>query len=301
VWVTYSEFRIPGDAGEAFNASIFAVRCGSNLNSCSKPILISDGDADVQFSDVTVAPDGSTYVTWSEIKGELEGTPQTFVHKLRVAPPGSNVFGPTRVIYSEVKAIPFGGVLQANDFRVATIMKNTVSPVGQGLDMRVWAIWDACKERALDNICIEPWIKLTYSDDQGATWAPIQRISVGGVNYFPTIDWDSAADQIDACWFTNRFDPFDNAQDVECVVIDPHTAQIMKRRARITPISNEPEADPLLGGLFIGDYIEVDGYAGVANVHYNANYREVPLLGPFGVSTIPVNQQDNFLVQVFGP
>ena len=39
-------------------------------------------------------------------------------------------------------------------------MKNTVSPVGQGLDMRVWAIWDACKERALDNICIEPWIKL---------------------------------------------------------------------------------------------------------------------------------------------
>ena len=70
-------------------------------------------------------------------------------------------------------------------------------------------------------------------------------------------------------------------------------------RSRITPSSNETEADPILGGFFIGDYFEVNGYGGTAYVHYNANYRKVPLLGPFGVSTIPVNQQDNFLTLAF--
>ena len=299
VWVTYSDFRSPGDNGEAFNASIYAVRCGSNLNSCSKPILISGNDKDVQFSDVTIGPDGSTFITWSEIKGELEGTPQTFVHKIRVAPPGSNVFGPTTVIHSENKAIPFGGFLQANDFRVATYLKNTVAPVGEGLDQRVWAIWDACKERPLDTICVEPVIKLKWSDDNGAHWSQVHLLSNVGVSYFPTIDYDEVAAHLDACWYTNRFDTaFQNAQDVECVNLNRATGAV-QGRSRITPSSNETEADPILGGFFIGDYFEVNGYGGTAYVHYNANYRKVPLLGPFGVSTIPVNQQDNFLTLAF--
>ena len=295
VWVTYTDFRSPGDNGEAFNASIYAVRCGPNLNSCSKPILISGADKDVQFSDVTIGPDGSTYITWSEIKGELEGGPQTFVHKIRVAPPGSTAFGPTYVIHSEKLAIPFDGVLQANDFRVATVLKNTVVPVGQGLDQRVYAIWDACKERPLDTVCVEPVIKLKWSDDNGAHWSNVHLLSNVGVNYFPTIDYDEIAAHLDACWYTNRFDQaFENAQDVECVNLNRATGSV-QGRSRITPSSNETEADPTLGGFFIGDYFEVNGYGGIAYVAYNANYRKVPLLGPFGVSTIPVNQQDNFL------
>jgi hypothetical protein len=297
VWVTYSDFRIPGDNGEDFNASIYAVRCGPNLNSCSNPILISGSDVDVQFSDVTIGPDGRTYITWSEIKGELEGGPQTFVHKLRVAPPGSTAFGPPQKIHSEQLAIPFGGFLQANDFRVATYVKNTVAPVGGG--QRVFAIWDACKERPLDSICVEPVIKLKWSDNDGATWSQVHLLSNVGVSYFPTIDYDPVAGHLDACWYTNRFDAaFQNAQDVECVNVNPTTGNVQSR-SRITPSSNETEADPLLGGFFIGDYIEVAGYAGTAYVHYNANYRKVPLLGPFGVSTIPINQQDNFLTLAF--
>ncbi len=92
-------------------------------------------------------------------------------------------------------------------------------------------------------------------------------------------------------YFTSRFDPrFDNRQDVELVTLNPETLGTVDRQ-RLTSLSNEPEADPVLGGFFIGDYIEVFALQNRALVHYNANYRQIQLLG----EGLPVPQQDNYL------
>lgn len=288
VWISYSDFLMTGPGELDFTASIKAVRCDAQLAGCTAPIDISGDDPDVQFSDVTIGPDGRIYVTWSEILGELEGTPQTFIHKLRVAEPGSTTFGPERVIATEELAIPFGGKLHANDFRVATYPKSEVAMVGGR--PRLFVVWDACLERPLDTICVEPVIKLTYSDDLGRSWAQPQVISSGGDNYFPTLSPDQAG-SLAVAWFTNRFDlQFHNRQDVELLRVDADRVQ-PRGRQRLTQPSNEPEADPILGGLFIGDYIEVFAHQGQAWTHYNANYRSVPLLG----EGTPLPQQDNFL------
>ena len=66
----------------------------------------------------------------------------------------------------------------------------------------------------------------------------------------------------------------------------------MLRRTRVTHISNETEADPLLGGAFIGDYFQIDANAGRIYVHYNANERHVRFQG----EGVPIPQQDNYLV-----
>lgn len=292
VWVTYSDFTVDPNAPLGFSgASIYAVRCDGDLVSCTDPILISGSDADVQFSDVTIGPDGRVYVTWSEIQGELEETDQTFIHKMRVAEPGSTTFGPTRVIYAETNAIPFGGALQANDFRIATYAKNDVAIVNG--HPRVFVTWDACTVRLFGSICEFPRIKLSYSDDLGATWNGPNGISSGGPSYFPTISVDRTSQQVAVAWFTNRFDPaFWNRQDVELTTLNPVTVQPV-RSQRLTTTSNESEADPLLGGFFIGDYIEVFAHGGRAWTHYNANYRQIQLLG----LGLPVNQQDNFLAR----
>jgi hypothetical protein len=288
VWISYSDFVTTGPGELDFTASIKAVRCDAQLTACSTPIDISGDDRDVQFSDVTIGPDGRTYLTWSEIQGELEGTAQTFIHKVRVAEPGSLTFGPEHVIATEERPLPFGGFLHANDFRIATVQKSEVTMVGG--HPRLFDVWDSCSERPLDTICVEPVIKLTYSDDLGATWAPQRIISRGGDNYFPTLSPDRAG-SLAVAWFTNRFDPqFHNRQDVELVGVDADRVRV-RSRARLTTPSNESEADPILGGAFIGDYIEVFAHHGVAWTHYNANYRSVPLLG----AGTPLPQQDNYL------
>ncbi|CAN5618167.1 hypothetical protein BH24ACT26_BH24ACT26_23140 [soil metagenome] len=291
VWVAYADFAVDPEAPLGFtSASIYAVRCSADLSECTDPILISDDDLDVQFADVTIADNGRTYITWSEIQGELEFEPQTFIHKMRVAPAGSTEFGPERVVYEEDLAIPFGGFLHANDFRVATYPKNEVKTVNG--HARAYVVWDACRYRLLDNVCEEAVIKLTYSDNDGATWSPVKTVSAGGDNYFPTIADNSGDSRLAVAWFTNRFDRiFHNRQDVELATV--HRSGRVTKRQRLTRPSNESEADPLLGGFFIGDYIEVDVEHGVAYVGYNANYRHVRVLG----EGFPIPQQDNYLAR----
>jgi hypothetical protein len=289
-WVVYSDFdltpRPPNPAG--FTAEIFAVRCSASLSNCTSPIPISGHDVDVQFGDVTIGPDERTYVTWSQIRGELEGTPQTFIHKLRVAQPGSLAFGPEQRIAREELAIPFGGFLHANDFRIATYPKNEIRMIGD--DPRIYVVWDACTFRPLGFVCEEPVIKLRFSDDFGNTWSPTQILSDSGDNYFPTIGLDPVTGDLAVAWFTNRNDAlFHNQQDVELVTIGP-SGNVLNRQI-ITLPSNESEADPILGGFFIGDYIEVFAQDGIAWVGYNMNYRHVPLLG----EGIPIPQQDNYV------
>jgi hypothetical protein len=62
-------------------------------------------------------------------------------------------------------------------------------------------------------------------------------------------------------------------------------------RAQPGPDGRRTEADPILGGTFIGDYFQFDANAGRVYVHYNGNFRQVPLVG----EGVPIPQQDNFL------
>ena len=70
VWVTFTDFQC--NAADCFGPPISftnqikAVRCNADLSGCTEPILISGEQNSIQFSDVTVGPDGRTYVTWEE-------------------------------------------------------------------------------------------------------------------------------------------------------------------------------------------------------------------------------------------
>ena len=127
------------------------------------------------------------------------------------------------------------------------------------------------------------------SNDQGAHWR-FKTVSAGGDNYFPTVAVDHVTGKVGVSWYSNRFDPFGHRQVVALVTLNGKTLRILKRQ-ELMRVQNEPDADPLLGGAFIGDYFQMAARAGLAYVAYNANYRQVRLLG----TGIPVSQQDNYL------
>lgn len=181
--------------------------------------------------------------------------------------------------------------MHANDFRIATYPKSEVTMVGN--KPRVFAVWDACRYRLLDNVCEESIIKFTYSRDLGQSWSEPRTVSRRlGDSYFPTISAGAHSRRLAVAYFTNRYDRvFHNRQDVELTTIGLN-GRVMNRQ-RLTHPSNESEADPLLGGFFIGDYIETSMVRGKAYTGYNANYRSVRVLG----EGFPVPQQDNYLTK----
>ncbi|HEV8712834.1 MAG TPA: hypothetical protein VGX03_08415, partial [Candidatus Binatia bacterium] len=71
---------------------------------------------------------------------------------------------------------------------------------------------------------------------------------------------------------------------------------------RVTPVSNDTEADPLLSDTFIGDYIEAACRGGLGYVHYTANYaaKQTSFFDGGSIS-LNVQQQDNFLGKVTLP
>jgi len=285
VWVTYTDFDF-----EAGTSTIKGVRCDASLVDCTDPIDISVGDPFTQFSDVTIGPDERTYVTWVEILLGPEGQ-QTFSIKLRVANSGSTSFGPERVVWNELTPIPFGGFLNANDFRVATQPKSEVKLVGG--NPRVFVIWESCQARPLGFACENSRIKLSYSDSFGAGWTQPKVISAGGNNYFSTINSNRGSTNLAVAYWTSRIDTvFTNRQYLELVTLSG-AGSVVKRQILTSP-GNESEADAFLGGFFIGDYIEVTAQGGVALVAFNANYRKEVLGLDDG---IPVPQQDNYLVR----
>jgi hypothetical protein len=294
VWIVYSEFTCPvvGCAsGDYTSNALKAVRCTTALV-CGTPQVLSGDQPSIQFGDVTIGPDGSTYVTWEQDNDLDTGfaPPEHMTFWIRVAPPGSTTFGPAHRVADERLNAGLAP-LHANDFRISTYPKNDVKMVGG--HPRVFVVWEGCRSRPLDgSICEEPAVKLRYSDDQGSSWTPTKVLSAGGDNYFPTISANRGGSHLAVAWFTSRFDRvFHNRQDVELASVAVNGT--VTSRHRVTRLSNEPEADPLLGGAFIGDYIEVHAQRDRALVGYNANYRSEQVLG----EGFAVPQQDNYLAR----
>lgn len=299
VWTVYTDFGFTRRGGES--SAIKAVRCNADLSRCTDPINVSGTvtgyESFVQYSDVTVADEGRAFVTWTQVRASENGF--VYTHKLRVSKPGSKDFGPARTVYVEPDGIPFGGGLNANSFRAATLPKSEVRMVDTDADPltepepKVFVVWDACGAFVeVAFVCEEPVIKLNSAPPPYDTWSDPTVLSQGGSNYFPAISANEGAANLAVAYFTNRQDAiFDNRQDVELVSVNPETDAVLARNV-LTAMQNEPEADPLLGAFFIGDYIEVYARNGTADVHYNANYVQMEFLN----QGVPVAQQDNFLI-----
>ena len=105
--------------------------------------------------------------------------------------------------------------------------------------------------------CGEAEILLTHSDNLGQTWSKPRRISVEGDNYFPAISDEVGSPDFVIAYYTNRFDRVFQQSAGRGAVDHRCGVRPGQRRERVTRLSNETEADPLLGGVSIGDYIDV--------------------------------------------
>ncbi len=289
VWVTYTKFV-------GSSAFIEAVRCNLALTSCTAPIQVSDagdtggGTKFPQFSYVTIGKDGRVYVTYATFTMSSSSLATMTAIKLKIAAAGGTSFGAAKTVANPSAAIPLGGRLAADDFRVASVPKATVALIGA--TPRIFVTDEECAALVVST-CDAPQVKVRYSDNSGTSWSTLTFGAAGFDNYFPTISTDTSTtpNKIALGWYTSVNDATNHHRYDVNFASFPADLSSAATVTRVTSAANEPDADPVLGGQFIGDYFEVFAAGGHVWVNFNQNKRPQKLLA----SGLAVLQQDNYL------
>jgi hypothetical protein len=67
------------------------VRCSADLSSCTRPVVLSQGQKVAEYPWVTIGPDGRTYITWGQFFVDSFIGPAQRAW-IAVAEPGSTTF-----------------------------------------------------------------------------------------------------------------------------------------------------------------------------------------------------------------
>ncbi len=275
VYVTWTHFTSTG-------SSVLLARCSPSLscfivNDPSNPL--SGTDASVQFSMPVVDASGNVYVVWRD----YSVFPSRL--KMRVSGPGGASFGPPIVVRTLASS---GRWIAYDDFRwlrapkIAVDVSNPYSTFGH--PGRLYFVWDDYGSLGLQ-------VLLMYTDNQGAAWQGPFLVSgdittLGSSAFFPWVSVDPQG-VVNISYYSTQFDPpWSHRYDV--MLAQSLDGGVTFTNTRVTPYSNEPDDDPLLGGYFIGDYFQSVSVNGAVYIHYNGNY----------ALKAGYYQQDNYLAKV---
>jgi hypothetical protein len=305
VYVVWSRL---GCASGDESSTIFLTKCANTLTTCSPAVALETTPGTgspldfVQLPHLAVGPTGQVYVTWVLTSGASPAAEAARI-RLKVITPTADpnsvgTVGPLRFVQSETAPIPFDTAPYPTFYPIAT--HPHVGVKGN----RAIIVWD--RRTGPANILLDFWyfnsdIVAKFTDDDGATFSALQTVSAApGFQYQPSISVDTTGTVVVAYYSHENDAPFFHKQDV--YIATSPTGAAPYTPLRVTPVSNDTQADPLLSDSAIGDYLEVACTGGVGYVHYTANYvaKETSFFDG-GSTSLLVRQQDNFLGKVTLP
>lgn len=264
VYVTWSAFVFPGDnapdpadvvdrgygaacgaafavGATCFTDQLLVSRSGDGGETWSEPtVVVEDRPKTIkQFSDPSVAPDGTVYVTWVEEEGE-DGTVylSSSTDGGRTWTPGSPIM--TRAL------IP--GTLPNSEFRMSTYPVTDVDRSHED-GHRLVTTWADVEDGDAD-----VWYR--ESTDGGETWTEPVRVNEDETGHSQFMPWVDVGPNgtVHVAWMDRRHDPDNRLVDVyHAASTDGET---FANATRLTPTSFDgDEGFHQTGTPFIGDYI----------------------------------------------
>src|SRR5258708_1510116 len=260
VYVTATEF----DFLTRFSR-IWLVSCTNTLSQCSSPTIISDNDLATQFSHVSVRPDGVVTVSYENFFSPVQ---IKFVSCTPAAAPATPSCGLPSLVTTETQPLIFLG---ANDFRVATYAKHDHRT--NGANIETFMVWERCHVPSVFAACAKSEIRMTESNNGGASWSPPTTIDTAAKDqFFSWINVDRVSGTVNITYYTAESDYYSHFLQVKLAQIAPGgvAPEPIASRLLLQAARTDPASDELLGGFFYGDYIGVIGVADAANTGHRA-------------------------------
>jgi hypothetical protein len=295
VYVAWTHFFSNGDS------AVYTARCSQALScvmiSGGSASVVSGSDSFADFATPYVGPDGTVYVSWCDF-----GTATTLgpvICSVRSSPPGGTGFGNVHEVMSFMGVgtdLPGYAAIQGfatEQFRAASIL--TFAADSSGATNSTYFAIALCTSGtyfvfldssniAGDNpgTCGTSGVFFSRSVDRGAHWTAPVQVSKSAVVIQPSLAVDRLTGAVAVAYYSSEFDPFDHRLDVVASVSRDKGQTFYQMR--VTPISNEPDADPNLfnytapfGGSFVvpqyGDYLTASALGGKIWVLFTGDYQ----------------------------
>ncbi len=295
-------------------AQIELAACNNALSTCSSPIVISGPDVSTQFSHIGVRTDGGITVTYVNIAISPISGHETFTLRYVGCTP-NGVLAPIctapSTIVSDATALPFGGVMATEGFRIATYPKHdTLINTATG-HFNTYVVWDRCHVSApfFGFFCPDSDV-LGIAADTGTfggaptaapTWTPAFAIanSTGSHEFMPWLRTDVSRNILNITYYTTAGEfpkhrvVYKLQQIVGCASLPCPLGSLESA----TTVLDEPQGDGLFFGFGpgFGDY---HGVAARGNGVAGASRAYMALTGNSRTGTYngdPAPQEDNYL------
>jgi len=287
-------------------SAVVVTACKNNLSGCSSPLTVSSPDPFADLSHVAIRPDGGVTITYVVQSGGAIGIPESadikYVSCTPRGAPQTLSCAPARLIQTETQAIPFDPFnpetgLGAAQFVMHTYPKHTHRQDTNGIE--TYVVWERCKVSTaiaypgltFVNICPDADLVMAASADNGHTWQ-FADVDTGAQDQFQAwIATDTSNQTVNIAYYSSQADTFQHRPQVMLRQIPPGpaTPDPVGASNLITTTGMEPSGDPVLQGIFIGDYLGVAARGGRAYIHHT----HTAVSGMYG--GMPSPEQNNHL------
>lgn len=299
--------------GPGTHSSIFIVACRNDLSACSPPVTVSGPDY-AGLSHVAVRPDGGVTITYTVQTGGLSPTPTTadikYVACQPAGAPAAVTCGAPRLIASDTQAIPSStfdqqGPLFSNKFVLNTFPRHAHRQDANGIE--TYVVWERCKVSTaipypgltFVGRCVDADIVMGASNDNGQTWQ-FGALDAGAQDQFqPWLAVDRATNTIHVAYYTTSADPlFQHRAQVALRQILPgsSTPDPPGAAQMLTTVPFEPNGDPVLQGIFIGQFLGVAARRTASGSRVYVHYTHTSAPGTYNGVSDP--EQNNHLSRI---
>ena len=288
VYISWTHFGI------ADSSSIMLAACkGSVITAadCSKPVQISGNDLNTQFSHIAILPSGAVTVTYAQhnlifdpnqIPFLFETVDIRHVNCLPHGAPARPICKAPTLVTTETQ--PLFSHLTNTTARIATYPTHDVRADAHGRIEEVLA-WARCKQDPFlpigsglfdeMTICADSDVVFTTSPLKKSGvpkgWSDVRPVNANpGDQFFPWVTVNRQTGNTLIAYYSSENDTFHHRLQLMMSTLAAGSEDIADPQV-VLSTPDEPDADPVLGAFFIGDYVGIASRAGRTYTHSTAH------------------------------
>ena len=244
--------------------SVMLAACTNAQLSCSNSVTVSGSDSFAGNSWVQVRPDGGITVTYINTTfGGFFPYSIKFVNCTPQGAPKTPVCSTPILVTTENN--PMGGILPGNVFLTnsdatfapgsVTYPKHAHRLESDGKTVTTFIVYDRCEVATIapmnlgDHFCPKTDVAMTFSSDNGATWAPVTSVTTSpGQQFFGTVATDASTETVNIAYYSTQNDPLQQHLQVFLAQIAPGTTAVETPHLLTSGFSDPQSQSPIAPG-----------------------------------------------------